>query len=174
MKKLKELFVLLLVLALVFCFVACSKNVKEYDKKEAPAAVVEEEEEQTESVATTEKSEETAAFVGIWKVNLGYNASEGLIKQKSELAMELCLNEDLTGTFDEAAQTISFSWDYTDTKAAPYNPSVSYMHFQCVPDSSAVIPGEEQNKEFYFEVDTADKETIYLTVGNWLYTCTRE
>ena len=174
MKNLKSLFALLLVLAMVFCLMACSKNVEEENEKdEVPSVADEEKEEQTEPEATTEKSEEEAAFVGVWELKLGYNASEGLIKGEEELAMELCLNEDLTGTFGKEGQTVAFTWNYVETKAAPYNPSVYYMHFQCIPEPGAVIPGEEELEEFYFEVDTEDKESIFLTVGNWLYTCAR-
>lgn len=164
MKHLKKLSALLLVLSMVFCLAACGVDVKE-DKDGENL-----ENSEQEKVALTE---EETAVVGEWKVTYGYNASEGLIKEEAELAIEFHLNKDRTGSLVEDTQTVNFTWSYSDTSPAPYNPSVYYMHFQCIPEPGAVIPGGDPIEEFYFEIDTADMDAIYLTFGNWLYLCKR-
>lgn len=113
-------------------------------------------------------AEAEASFVGEWTGVYAYNAAEKLIRDRDELDILLSLNGDLSAILLESGQTLAFSWHYTETENAAHNPSVQYMHFECVPDPDAVIPDTYASGDFYFEVDTKDENTIYMTFGGWL------
>ena len=123
-----------------------------------------------QDASSRELTEEEAAFVGVWKVTYGYNAKESQIKN-ADLGMVLTLNDDLTGTLDDNGQVYAFTWSYTGTNEAEYVSSEYYMNFQCVPVDDAALPAGRSPADFYFEIDTEDLQTIYLTFGDWLYLC---
>ena len=121
----------------------------------------------------TEPEETDESVVGQWKIVHGYNEKESAIKEENELAIELCLNEDGTGTITENSQLVKFSWCYTETWTPQNNTSVQYKTYTCALDPDTTVSEEELGGEFYFEVRTDELDTIFLTYGNWLYLCER-
>lgn len=111
---------------------------------------------------------EEAAVVGEWNLTYGYNASESLILEDSKLTKKLFLNEDMTGKIVDDAEVITFSWHYIDTYQAQYGNS-QYMTFTCTLASGSTIPEEKSIDSFQFDVETTDPNTIFITMGNWLY-----
>lgn len=173
MKHLKKLLALLLMLSMFFCLVACSVDVeKDDDIDDFDYSTAAKDDENVEN-SKKEKTKEEASFVGKWKVVHGYNANEGLLMYDDERTIELFLNEDLTGTLVENSEVVAFSWSYTGTSQGEGDPSVHFMNFQCVLEPGAVVP-EDSIEEFFFDVQTTDIDTIYLTFGNWLYLCEKE
>ncbi len=167
MKKRSAILLILLALLVSVVFAGCSKdterkNDRDRNSKKEPAA--------TKATVLCEEESET---VGRWDVVYGYNATEGLIKQKDELSYTLVLNDDLTGSLVGDSKTYTFTWKYLGTNPAQYNPSTHYMEFDCTLDSDSPVPSGDPMDEFSFDIDTSDKDSIYLTFGNWLYLCKR-
>lgn len=168
MKKRSVILLILLALLVSVVFAGCSKdterkNDRDRNSKKEPAA----------TKATVVLCEEESETVGRWDVVYGYNATEGLIKQKDELSYTLVLNDDLTGSLSGDSKTYTFTWKYLGTNPAQYNPSTHYMEFDCTLDSDSPVPSGDPMDEFSFDIDTSDKDSIYLTFGNWLYLCKR-
>lgn len=187
MRILKNLSVLLLVLPLLLCLAACSDDVQKTPAKKNETISDEAQKDQTENNETTptdseqedtKATEETIpnedatltaeenAVVGEWKATYGYNEVESTIKSGNDVSVSLHLNEDRTGSFVDGSRVVNFTWEYTATTPAPNNPSIQYINFQCVPEGN--LTGK-----YFFEIDTADRSTIYLTFGNWLYLCSK-
>ena len=162
MKYLNRLLTLLLAGCVAFSMMACGND----DEKEKDKGGKAKADTTAVDIQYPDIDVDEADYAGTWVATHGRNTENDQTKD-ADLGITLTLNEDLTGSYTAGDKSVDLSWYYAILRMDPNDSSIFYIDFECELDEDGGVSFDP----FYFCFDTADADTMYLTVGDWLYTC---